>query len=214
MTGAEAGGQRWPRGRLRADLAARPVLAAAALVALLAIAGVLVTRPIGPGSAATGAGFYAAGAPQEGIGVGERAPELMATVGGAQVRAEALDGSPVAMGAASGRGTWLVFGASWCPPCREEAPVIRALHAEHADRVALVMVAVQETASAARAFGDEFDLRQAMAVDRTGAVAGRFGVFGYPTHYFVDAEGIVRDRYFGPLSAGEMERRLALIIRP
>ena len=48
-------------------------------------------------------------------------------------------------------------------------------------------------------------------VDADGRLAIDFGVTGPPETFFVDAEGIVRDRQFGPLSAALMAQRLASI---
>jgi len=48
-------------------------------------------------------------------------------------------------------------------------------------------------------------------VDESGALAIDFGVVGPPETFFVDGDGIVRDKYTGPLTADAMDRRLALI---
>ena len=39
-----------------------------------------------------------------------------------------------------------------------------------------------------------------------------YGVWGAPTHYFLDASGIIRDRYFGPMTRKLIEESLARII--
>lgn len=48
----------------------------------------------------------------------------------------------------------------------------------------------------------------------TSASPRRTGVFGLPTHYFIDREGVIRDRYLGPLKRDQMEQRIERISRP
>ena len=62
------------------------------------------------------------------------------------------------------------------------------------------------------AMPSQYGLDYDIGLDSTGAIARTYGVFGIPTHYFVDPNGIIRDRSFGPLSRTEMERRLATIL--
>jgi hypothetical protein len=53
-----------------------------------------------------------------------------------------------------------------------------------------------------------------LKVDVTGAVMHTYRVFGIPTHYFIDRNGIIRDRVFGPLDRAGIEQRLAEILKP
>jgi thiol:disulfide interchange protein len=41
-----------------------------------------------------------------------------------------------------------------------------------------------------------------------------YRVFGIPTHYFIDRNGIIRDRVFGPLDRSGIEQHLAEILKP
>lgn len=182
-----------------------------ALAAVVAVAGFLVTRPLGSDDPELGEGFYAVGSATEGIGIGDRAPELTATVGGSVVRLERLDGGPATLAALRGSPVWLVFGTTWCAPCREEAPILRdALNSSGAE-ITLLGISIQETDDTVRAYADELDLPYPQALDRTGAVAQRYGVYGYPTHYLLDAGGIVVARHFGPLSREQIDGYLELL---
>jgi thioredoxin-like negative regulator of GroEL len=49
-------------------------------------------------------------------------------------------------------------------------------------------------------------------MDRTTAVAAQYRVRGLPTHYFVDAGGVLREMKIGPMGTKEIERKLASII--
>lgn len=182
------------------------------LAAVLAVGAFLVTRPLGSDDPYRSAGFYAVGAATEGIGLGERAPELEATVGGTLVRLERLDGGLATLAELRGGPVWIVFGATWCPPCREEAPILRDALNEAPGEVTLLAVSIQETAETVRAYAQGAGLPYPQALDRTGAVAQRYGVYGYPSHYLLDADGVIVARHFGPLDREQMDDYLALVL--
>jgi thiol-disulfide isomerase/thioredoxin len=190
----------------------RPVryvlLAIGLLVALF-----LVTRPLGSTPPPLeGDGFYAVGPVREGLAPGDRAPSLEAMVGGQLLTPEPLPGSGVVT-LGEGTGTWLVFGATWCTPCREEAPAIEEAYRRHADgELTILSIKVQEHAEVVRSYAAAEGLGYPLAVDRTGALAQRFGVYGYPTHYFIGPDGIVRARHLGPLTSAQIEERLSSIL--
>jgi thiol-disulfide isomerase/thioredoxin len=63
-----------------------------------------------------------------------------------------LEGREVDLAGLKGRVVLLDFWASWCPPCRDAALVVRRLAAEHRDRLVIVGVSVDEDARAYEAF--------------------------------------------------------------
>lgn len=193
------------------------LLAAPIAVALLWI---LVTSPIGqPGQAGSGAApgatFYVLGAESQGLQVGQRAPDLVGTANGQEVRLTDLDGRPIRIGDFRGRPLWIVFWATWCPPCQKETPDLRAAYEAHrAEGLALLGISIQEPGDLVRDYVTRYGLTYDIGLDGTGAVLNTFGVFGLPTHYFVDRTGVVRDRYFGPLTREQMDQKIALISAP
>ena len=48
-------------------------------------------------------------------------------------------------------------------------------------------------------------------MDEAGRLAIEYGVTGPPESFFVDADGIVRSKQFGPLTDGLMDERLGAI---
>jgi thiol-disulfide isomerase/thioredoxin len=182
------------------------------VVAAVAVAAFVVTRPLGSDEPARSEGFYVVGAPTEGLRVGERAPELEATVGGARVSLEALDGGPTTLAQLRGTPAWLVFGTTWCAPCREEAPILDdAVDAAEGD-ITLLSISIQETAETVRAYVAEAGLESPWALDRTGAVSQGYGIYGYPTHYLLDADGVVLALHYGPLDREQADAYVALLL--
>ena len=90
------------------------------------------------------------------------------------------------------------FWASWCGPCRAEMPELDGLAAER-DDVRVIGLVHDDTRDAARAFARGLDVGFALADDPGGEIYDRFGATGLPVTVFVDAEGRVASRWFGPL---------------
>jgi peroxiredoxin len=67
-----------------------------------------------------------------------------------------------------------------------------------------------------RGFADEFGMEFPIVIDRSGQVAEswRIGgpIEGIPASYFVDVDGVVRARHYGPMSADDIEAGLAEIM--
>ena len=97
--------------------------------------------------------------------------------------------------------------ASWCNPCRSEAPLLRAAHAEHGDTVTFVGIDVRDDQQGAREFIAEFGLDGFdHFFDPGGAVPASLGGFGVPQTFFFAPGGELMVRHHGVID----ERTLAL----
>jgi peroxiredoxin len=177
--------------------------AAVAVVAFLLIA--LNTPLVGgptPSMPVPGASFFPVGDPVVGLQPGDRAPELEGTVNGETVALRDLDGNPIRLADLRGKVVWINFWASWCPPCQEETPVLRDLHAELADDgVELIAVSVQEsTVDDVRRYAETYDLDYRIGFDATSAVFKTYKAFGLPTQLFIDRDGVIREVVLGPVT--------------
>lgn len=136
--------------------------------------------------------------------VGEAAPAYAAvTLTGDSVRLADLRGQPVLLN------VW----ATWCPPCREEIPVLQALHEElAAEGLRVVGVSVDNAAAdeAVVAFRRNFGMTYAVWRDPAQRVSSAFRTRGVPVTLLVDAEGIVRWRHLGPITADDPALQAAL----
>jgi cytochrome c biogenesis protein CcmG/thiol:disulfide interchange protein DsbE len=101
-----------------------------------------------------------------------------------------LDGRPFALASYRGRPVAVVFFASWCTPCRREAPALAAL-SRRPGGPALVGVAMLDQAGDARRFARRFGWRFPVVGDPDGSYAARFDVAAPPTTMVVDGKGSV-----------------------
>ena len=193
----------------------RHLLALALTLVVTASLLVVLTSPItapngpAPGVPVPGASFYLTGEPGTGIAIGDRPPSLSAD-GRPLVD---LQGRSVDGLLDDGRAVWVVFWATWCPPCQQETPDLQRAYAANEDAgLELIAVNVQEAADVAGAYVDTYGLTYRVALDPTAAAFRSWGVFGLPTHYFIGRDGRIRDRWFGPLSLEEMQRRIDTIV--
>jgi cytochrome c biogenesis protein CcmG/thiol:disulfide interchange protein DsbE len=120
-----------------------------------------------------------------------------------------FDGRAVTIAELRGKPVVLNFWASWCAPCRTEAPVL-ADAARASTGVSFLGAAIQDADGPARAFQQEFQPPYPTGIDSDGGYL-RYGVTGPPETYFIDSSGIVRYRYAGPLDAATLRLYLARI---
>jgi cytochrome c biogenesis protein CcmG/thiol:disulfide interchange protein DsbE len=98
--------------------------------------------------------------------------------------------------------------ASWCIPCRAEAPLLNAAYEKYGDRVVFIGVDVQDTQAGAREFLDEFGLPFVHYFDPKRDIANKLGGFGVPNTFFFAPGGVLINSHLGILD----ERTLALNI--
>ncbi|HWC15210.1 MAG TPA: redoxin domain-containing protein [Actinomycetota bacterium] len=90
----------------------------------------------------------------------------------------------------AGRPLVINFWASWCIPCRDEAPLLERKWREYRDEgVVFLGVVVKDTPKDALAFARSHDLTYPMVWDPDQTLAKALGLVGLPQTFFVDASG-------------------------
>lgn len=116
----------------------------------------------------------------------------------------AFDGGEIRLSEFRGRPVVLNFWASWCAPCRAEAPALSKVASEKGDEVVFIGVNVRDREEDARKFIAEYGVPYRNGRDVDGLVEPAFGSVGIPTTVFIDANGTIVRTWLGPLD----ERRL------
>jgi len=106
-----------------------------------------------------------------------------------QLEGEWLVGPPVRLTELRGKPVLINVWASWCVPCRKEAPELVRFDRQMRDRARLVGIDFQDARGDALAFIREFDWRFPNVADPQGRLASRYGLVGLPTTFVVDPEG-------------------------
>jgi peroxiredoxin len=116
-----------------------------------------------------------------------------------------LGGRPVRLGDLRGKGVWINFWASWCPPCQSETPVIRDVADQFRDRGLVVIgISVQETSAGnVAAYAAKYQLGYTIAADVTGDIYRLYRPPGLPTSIFIGPDGAVRSFVLAPLREAE-----------
>ena len=171
-------------------------IAIVAAVALLIVAsGIWLARSQGAGDLGRG-GVNSVLLPK----VGEPAPEFMS------LYARESDGDVFRLSEMKGQPVWLNFWGSWCPPCRAEMPEVEDAWQQLAPRgMHMIGVSQQEDPRESIAYADRVGATFPIAVDPNYLTtvanpeafpdlfdtAQTWEVRNFPTHIFIDKDGIV-----------------------
>jgi thiol-disulfide isomerase/thioredoxin len=121
-------------------------------------------------------------------------------------------GEEVTLSSFRGRPVVLNFWASWCVPCREEAPAFQAAHEKWGDRVVFIGVDAQDFVGDARKFVEKHGVTYLNVHDGSGSTLGRFGITGFPETLWIDAEGRIVAFEPGQTDAEAIERNIQLAL--
>jgi len=188
------------------------VAQAAAILLVAALLALLVWKVVQPTS---GAGLVAA------IKRGERPPAPAfdlpviwnrPATWPARVR-PALDDDRVSLAELRGTPVVLNFWASWCIPCKEEAPFLAGAARAHRRDVAFLGMDIQDLTQDARRFLDELDVPYPSVRDGSDRTLSAYGLTGVPETYYVDARGRIAGHSVGAVSRAELERSIAPLLR-
>ncbi len=101
------------------------------------------------------------------------------------------------------------FWASWCVPCREEAPVFESTWRQYKDRgVVFVGVDYVDSETEARKFIEQFGITYANGPDVGTEAAQKFHIQGVPETYFVGKDGQLAGNRIGVIDAAALSAKL------
>jgi cytochrome c biogenesis protein CcmG/thiol:disulfide interchange protein DsbE len=113
-----------------------------------------------------------------------------------------LEGQQYRLADQKGKVVVVNFWASWCGPCRDEAPVLQSLWEKYKDKGVLFLgVAYTDTERGARAFMNEFGQNYPNGLDLGTKISEYYHITGVPETYVIDQQGNVAYSLIVPLSA-------------
>jgi peroxiredoxin len=123
-------------------------------------------------------------------GIGKPAPTFtLPSVDGDQVSLTQFRGKPVV----------LAFFASWCHPCEEELPALEDVQREYGDDLQVVIVNYQDhIGDDSKDFVRRLGVTYPALLQPDGdPVSAEYGVHEIPQTFFIDEDGVLRDRIYG-----------------
>ena len=125
-----------------------------------------------------------------------------------------LDGGELALSSLRGRPVIVNFFASWCIPCRDEAPLLNATALEHAKKgLVIVGVAYSDKPDDTRKFKNDFSLGFPVLMDSDDSRASvQYGIKGVPETFFIMKDGVIQSYVPGPVDGAKLQAGLKKIL--
>lgn len=114
---------------------------------------------------------------------------------------ELFEGGNFTLSEHKGHPVVINFFASWCIPCKAEAPALDTVYREYkVNNVAFLGIAMQDTKSKAMGFVEENGVTFPAGLDKDNTIKELFGVYGIPATYFIDKNGNINYTHAGMLT--------------
>ncbi len=121
---------------------------------------------------------------ETGVDVGQAAsPFKLLTVDGKELELESF---------AKDKVTLLVFGATWCPSCRHEIPILKEYYNElKDDGLNVLNIDIQESEKKVKSFVEKQQINYPVVLDSSAKVAMLYKVVGIPLNVILDKNGVI-----------------------
>jgi cytochrome c biogenesis protein CcmG, thiol:disulfide interchange protein DsbE len=111
-----------------------------------------------------------------------------------------LDGSTTKLSDFTGKMVVINVFATWCQPCKEEAPELQAFEKDYGDKYNLVMLNKGETKDNVKQFLKKFPSNATYLFDYNAKITKMYNTTGQPETFVIDKKGIIREHYNGPIT--------------
>ena len=135
--------------------------------------------------------------------VGRTAPQVTGTT---------LEAATIDLSVYRGRPVVLNFVASWCGPCRTEAPHLEAFAYDQSKfprGAKFIGVAFNDATSAMRSYAAAQGVTYPILTDPNGTIASAWGVASPPTTFVISPTGKVTTELVGAVSVADLARAVA-----
>jgi cytochrome c biogenesis protein CcmG, thiol:disulfide interchange protein DsbE len=120
-----------------------------------------------------------------------------------------LTGKAITLAQLRGKPALINFWASWCGPCRKEAPELQRFSRTLGGKARLVGVDYTDDAASARAFARQAGWAYPLLRDPNGTYGDRYGLNGLPATAVLDPKGRIVAVLKGPQSVATLQAALA-----
>ncbi|MEM9694102.1 MAG: TlpA disulfide reductase family protein [Myxococcota bacterium] len=103
----------------------------------------------------------------------------------------------------------LDFWASWCGPCRMQAPILDRIQQRHGEQVVVLGINVDDPPAVAKRYAEREGLSYPILLDTQGEAQQLYGATTLPTVVIIDREGVVRQFTQGVIRESAIEKVLS-----
>ena len=120
-----------------------------------------------------------------------------------------LNGGRLSLADWDGKIVLVDFWASWCQPCRQEAPDLAQVYSEYLEKpVEFIGVDIWDDPVSAQQYLEQFQVPYPNGIDSAGNIAIAYGVRGIPEKFFIAPDGTIAKKFVGPIKSADLRKVL------
>ncbi|RUT27930.1 TlpA family protein disulfide reductase [Paenibacillus zeisoli] len=126
-----------------------------------------------------------------------------------------LDGKTYHVGGKRDKPLLVNFWASWCDPCKEEAPDLVRMADKYSQSLDVysVNVTMYDKLSKAKEFVQQYKMTFPVLLDEKEAAYRKYNGVAFPTNVLIDRNGVIQDIIIGTLSAEQLEQKIKDLVK-
>jgi peroxiredoxin len=124
-----------------------------------------------------------------------------------------MNGHAVRLADYKGKIILLNVWATWCGPCQLEIPELIETYAKYKDQGVVVLgVSLDDTAQMLRDYAPKMQMNYPLLLMQDDFDAAYGPIFGVPVTFFIDRDGTITRRHFGPVSKEQVDREIKSLL--
>ncbi|WP_197489760.1 peroxiredoxin family protein [Rossellomorea aquimaris] len=113
---------------------------------------------------------------------------------------ETLSGNEITLSSLKGKKVILNFWATWCPPCREEMPILEELYKKHKDTVEILAINIDPQYNV-KQYTESLSLTFPILLDKDDKINKAYDILSVPTTFIINEKGIITHKQIGALKS-------------